>query len=190
VEAFHHVLSLLAFVFAVSLTSLLSRMSALFVARDRVTVSGLSVIAGLNCALLVYVNWLAMWELREVPDWNMMTISGIFAFALSIYFTSTLALPQSGGEGPIDLRAFYDRERVTYYVSWLVCELLAIVCNLLLANPRNATELYNENILNGMMLLPILLALAVRQGWAQWTGGLGLMAANLAFLIAFEDRLQ
>ena len=189
-EAFHHVLSLLAFVFAICLTTILSRTSALFVARDRVVLSWLSVLAGVNCIVLVFVNWLSFWELRSTPDWSLPAITAVFAFALSVYFTSTLALPQVADDGPLDMGAFYRRERVTYYTSWLICETLAIVCNFLLAPAGAHSALLDENIVNFVMLAPIAVALAIRRTWAQWSGGLGLLAANLTFLLLFETDLR
>ncbi len=188
-DAFHHVLALLAFVFALSLTGLLSRASALFVARDRVAVSGLGMLAAANCALLVYLNWLALWEIRTYPDWNLLTITTVFVFSLSVYFVSTLALPQPAVAGPIDMAAFYRKERVTYYTAWMVCELLAILTNVLLSQAENAAELFAENILNAATIPVILLALATPRNWAQWTGGLALLALNLVFLLAFETKL-
>jgi hypothetical protein len=190
VEAFHHVLALLAFVFALSLTGLLSRASALFVARERVTVSGLGILAATNCALLVYLNWLSLWEVRTLPNWGLLEITTVFTFSLWVYFTCTLALPQPAAAGPIDMARFYRNERVTYYFAWLVCQTLAIVTNLLLADPTNGLELANENVLNAATLVAIILALATPQQWAQWTGGLALLLLNIAFLLTFEAKLE
>jgi hypothetical protein len=44
-------------------------------------------------------------------------------------------------------------------------------------------------LVNLAMFPPIILALVVPKRWAQWVGGLGLLAANLAFLVMFERRL-
>lgn len=59
--AFTHVLTLISFVFAVSLAQLLLRISALVAARDKVRASGLSILSMATAILLVYMNWLAMW---------------------------------------------------------------------------------------------------------------------------------
>jgi hypothetical protein len=189
VEAFHHVLALLAFVFALSLTGLLSRASALFVARERVTLSGLAILAAVNCIVLVYLNWLSLWEIRTLPNWDLLTITTIFVFSLGVYVTSTLALPQVPAQGPIDMAAFYRKERITYYSAWLFCQLMAIASNLLLSDTVNAAELFNENILDAATLPAILLALTSPRRWAQWAGGIAVLVVNLVFLLAFETRL-
>jgi len=187
--AFGHVLTLISFVFAVSLAQLLIRISALVSARDEVKFSGLSGLATANAILLAYMNWLAMWELRSAGDWNLLAITVTFLFSLSICFICTLAVPQIHADGPIDMDAFYWRQRKTYYWSWIVCETLAIIANLLFGNSPMASKLSAENLVNLTMFVPIILALAVPKRWAQWLGGIALLVLNATFLILFERQL-
>src|SRR5664279_1459754 len=151
--------------------------------------SGLSVLAMANAILLVYMNWLAMWELRNAGDWNLLSITVTFLFALSICFICTLAAPQLLADEQVDLGAFYWRQRRAYSWSWIVCETLAIVANLLFLNSTLASKLGAENLVNFAMFPPIILALAVPRRWAQWVGGSALFALNATFLVAFERRL-
>ena len=188
-SAFNHVLTLVAFVFAVSLAQLLVRISALIAVRERVVFSGLSALAMGNAILLVYLNWLALWELRTAHDWNLLSISVMFLFSLSICFISTLAAPHATGSGPVDLDAFYWRQRRTYYWSWIACEILAIVGNLLFSNSPIAERLGTESLMSLAMFPPILLALFVPKRWAQWVGGAALFALDLTFLVVFERQL-
>jgi len=187
--AFGHVLTLISFVFAVSLAQLLIRISALVTAREKVEFSGLSGLAMANAILLVYMNWLAMWELRDAGNWNLLSITITFLFALSICFVCTLAAPQVLTDGPVDLDAFYWKQRRTYYASWIVCEVLAIVVNLLFLNSAMASKLSAENLVNFAMFPPIILALTVPKRWAQWVGGSALFAVNGTFLVVFERQL-
>lgn len=187
--AFNHVLTLMAFVFAVSLAQLLIRISALVADREKVVFSGLSGLAMANAILLVYLNWLAMYELRDAGNWNLLSISATFLFALSICFICTLAAPQSLASGAIDMDGFYWKQRKIYYGSWIVCETLAIFANRLFATPSLASKLSAENLLNLAMFPPILLALAVPKRWAQWVGGGALFAVNATFLVLFDRQL-
>ncbi len=187
--AFTHVLTLMAFVFAVSLTQLLIRVSALIADREKVAFSGLAGLAMANGILLVYSNWLAMYELRDAGNWNLFSITVMFLFALSICFICTLAAPQPMAGGPIDMEVFYWKQRKTYYWSWIVCETLAILGNWLFASSPVASKLGAENLLNLAMFPPIILALAVPKRWAQWVGGGALLALNATFLVVFERQL-
>ena len=187
--AFNHVLTLISFVFAVSLAQLLVRISALVASRDKVVFSGLSALAMANAILLVYLNWLAMYELRDAGHWNLLSISLMFLFSLSICFISTLAAPQVLGDGTIDMEAFYWTQRYTYYGSWIACEILATIVNWLFADSPMSSKLGAENLVNLAMFPPIILALAVRKRWAQWVGGGLLFVADLAFLVVFERQL-
>lgn len=187
--AFNHVLTLMAFVFAVALAQLLIRISALVASRDKVVFSGLSALAMANAILLVYLNWLAMFELRSAGNWNLLSTTVTFLFSLSICFVCTLAAPQSLGDSPIDMDAFYWKQRSLYYWSWIACEILAIIANWLFVNSPQAAKLSAESLLNLVMFPPMILALAVPKRWAQWVGGGLLFAANAAFLVMFERQL-
>lgn len=63
--AFEHVTALLSFVYALALTHLLARIAELIVARDRVKFSGLLTLGMVNAILLVFANWLSLWDLRS-----------------------------------------------------------------------------------------------------------------------------
>ncbi len=136
----------MAFVFAVSLAQLLLRISALVVARKRVTFSGLSCLAMACAILLVYLNWLSLWELRGAKDWNLLSMTVTFFFALSICFTCTLAAPHTAADGATDMEAFYWQQRKPFYCSWIACEILAIVANALFRDTPNASKLMAENL--------------------------------------------
>jgi len=188
--AFNHVLTLVAFVFAVSLAQVLVRISALIAAREKITYSGLSALAMSNAILLIYSNWLAFWELRGATDWNLLSISVMFLFSLSVCFISTLAAPQTQGDAPFDMESFYWRQRKIYHWSWISCEALAIGANLLFPTSPMASKLGSENLVNLATFAPIILALAVPRRWAQWVGGAVLFAVNLTFLVVFERQLR
>ena len=73
--AYEHVILLLSFVYALALTHLLSRIGALFVARKRVKFSGLLALAQANAIMLVFVNWLFLWNLHGIQAWSIMSIA-------------------------------------------------------------------------------------------------------------------
>jgi hypothetical protein len=92
-----------------------------------------------------------MYELRQAGNWNLLSISVMFLFSLSICFICTTAAPQSLGEGTFDtfdMDTFYWRQRKAYFWSWIVCQIFAIVANFLLANSPLASRLAAENLIN------------------------------------------
>jgi hypothetical protein len=189
-NAFSHVLTLVGFAFAFSLTQLLARVGALALARDRVKSPGLTSLGFLAAMLLVYVNWLSMWELRDGANWTLASITAIFLFTLAVCFVCMVTAPDARPEGAIDLDEFYWRHRKVFYWAWLICELLATITNIALLNSPSGGKLFRENMLNIAMFPPIILALSVRKRWAQWVGVIGLILAHIGFLFMFERRLD
>ena len=189
-NAFGHVLTLVGFVFAFSLTRLLAHVGELVIARDRVKFSGLSSLSIVAAMLLVYVNWLSMWELRGATNWNAASITTIFLFTLAVCFVSMVATPGTSSKGTIDLDAFYWHQRKVFYSAWLICEILAVITNIVLLDSPSGEKLFQENLLNFTMFPPIILALVVQKRWAQWVGAGLLILANLLFLLLFEWQLD
>lgn len=188
-EAFAHVVALLGLVFVIALALLLERASELILARPRVRFSGLATLASVNAVLLVYANWLALWEVRGLSDWSLTTVTLLFLFTLSIFFVCALALPRMGAEESSDLQAHYWRERRTFYLSWLASCVLAIACNLSLAPGLSRQHLIAENLSNIVGATVAGFALIVPARWAQWAAGLALTANEIVYLLAFDADL-
>jgi hypothetical protein len=185
-DAFRHILQLIAFVFALATTGLLSRVGHLFIERARVKYSGLSAAASLNALLLIYLNWLSFWELRTTPGWTLLSITAIFLFALSVFLTSYFATPHMTTDTKIDMGAFYWRERKPFYWSFCISQVLAVICNQVFSYNGTEVNFIRENAIDLLTLLPIALALAVPKRWAQWAAALALFILNLFFLLALE----
>jgi len=65
---FEHVTALFSFVYALALTHLLARVAELIVARDRVKFSGLLALGMINAILVVFANWLSLWDLHAITS--------------------------------------------------------------------------------------------------------------------------
>jgi len=189
-SAFEHVTALLSFVYALALTHLLARIAELVVARDRVRFSGLLALGMANAVVMVFANWLSIWDLRSVKTWDLGTITVQFLFAVAVYFTCVLVGPKTPDEGDIDLEDFFWRQRPYYYGAVLACVLLALVANLAFLKSANAWLFVQENMASLPMLIPIVLALVSRARWAQWVAGLSLLAMLVWYTIAFCSTLS
>src|SRR5438876_8064485 len=95
--AFEHVTALLSFVYALGLTHLLVRVAELIVARERVRFSGLLALAMANAILLVFADWLSLWDLRSIKSWDLASIAIQLLFALSLYLICALVGPKGYG---------------------------------------------------------------------------------------------
>ena len=188
-EAFAHVVGLLGLVFVIALALLLERVSELVLARARVRFSALAALAALNAVLLVYANWLALWEVRGLSDWRLATVTLLFLFALSIFFVCALALPRTALVEAPDMEAHYWRERRTFYLAWLASCLIAVACNLSLAPGMSRANLINENLSNLVGGAAAAFAILVPARWAQWAAGLALTANEVGYLLAFDSDL-
>ena len=96
-SAFEHVTALLSFVYALALTHFLARIAELIVARERVKFSGLLALGMVNAVLLVFVNWLSLWDLRSVTSWDLASVAIQFLFAVSVCVVCALVGPQGSG---------------------------------------------------------------------------------------------
>src|SRR5437879_13754374 len=124
-SAFEHVTALLSFVYALALTHLLARIAELIVTRERVKFSGLLALGMVNAVLVVFVNWLSLWDLRSVTNWDLASIAIQFLFAVSVYVICALVGPKAPDDGPIDLHDFFARQRLHFYVTLIAAPLLA-----------------------------------------------------------------
>ena len=129
-SAFEHVTALWSFVYALALTHLLARIAELIVARDRVRFSGLLALGMANAILLVFADWLSLWDLRSIKIWDLASITVQFLFAINVFLICVLVGPKAHDEGPIDLEDFYWRQRPYFYGALLACALLSLFANL------------------------------------------------------------
>jgi hypothetical protein len=104
---FEYVTALFSFVYALALTHLLARIVELIVARDRVKFCGLLALGMINAIVVVFANWLSLWDLHGITSWNLASISVQFLFAISVFLICVLVGSKAHDDGPIDLEDFY-----------------------------------------------------------------------------------
>ena len=127
--AFDHLVLLFSFVYALALAHVLSRAAGLLFARQRVRFSGPLPLWMVNAVLMVFINWLSLWDARGMPTWTLYSICLQFLFAITIYFFCAMAAPEFPAEGNIDTETMYGQTRVPLLVSALVLCLVAIAGN-------------------------------------------------------------
>ena len=188
-SAFEHVTALLSFVYALALTHLLARIAELIIARERVKFSGLLALGMVNAVLMVFVNWLSLWDLRSVTNWDLASIAIQFLFAVSVYVICALVGPKAPDDGTIDLEDFFWRQRPYFYGALIVCLLLALLANLDFLKTPNAALFVKENLGTLAILVPTVVALISRNRVVQWAAGVCFLVMIIGFAIMFSSTL-
>lgn len=188
-SAFEHVTALLSFVYALALTHLLARIAELIVARERVKFSGLLAVGMMNAVLLVFINWLSLWDLRSITDWDLASIAIQFLFAVSVYVICALVGPKMPDDGTIDLEDFFWRQRSYFYGAIITCLVLALLANLDFLKTSNTALLVKENLGTIAILVPSVVGLISRNYVVQWVAGLSLLTLIVGFAIMFSSHL-
>lgn len=187
--AFDHLILLLSFVYALALTHVLSRVAGLLFARGRVRFSGLLPVWMASSVLMVFVNWLSLWDARGMQTWSLYSIVLQFVFATANYFFCAMAAPDYPAEGVIDLEAMYAQTRVPLFGFCLLLYLVGLASNADLMRV-NASLFLRENLFILVGIASVMLPLMVRARWAQWTGATVTLFSGSAFLLLFENALR
>ena len=188
--AFEHVTALFSFVYALALTHLLARIAELFVARDRVRFSGLLALGMGNAILLVFTNWLSLWDFRSIKVWDLASITVNFLLAVSMYLICALVGPKVPEEGEVDLQDFFWRQRPYFYGALVACALLSLLANLDFLKTANAALFVKQNLTVLPLFIPTVLGMVSRKRWVQWLVGLWYLVSTLGYTIAFYSTLS
>jgi hypothetical protein len=180
--------TLAAFVYALAVAHLFSRVASLLLARNRVRFSGLQALMVSTALAEVLGSWLVTWATHGVREWGLPTILGVFVVASANYFLCAAAAPEAVAEGGIDLDAFYWRNRSLFWVTYAVLCAAQIVASIPIAQTSQAF------VQGAVATLPFLsapaLALAVPARWAQWVSGLIAFAMNVGWMVVFTGSLE
>jgi hypothetical protein len=188
--AFEHVTALFSFVYALALTHLLARIAELIVARERVEFSGLLALGMANAILLVFADWLSLWDLRSIKIWDLASITVQFLVAVSVFLSCVLVGPRTHDEGLIDLEDFFWRQRRYFYGAVVACLVLSMFANLDYLKTANGALFLRQNLIVLPMLIPTVLALVSSKRWVQWAAGVGFLAMVLGYTIVFCGALS
>jgi hypothetical protein len=184
---FQHITVLFSFVFAIAMTHVLSCVSKLILARDRVRFSGLHALWMLNALILLLINWLSLWLLENIKHWSVGEIMVQLGWAIPQYFTCSLISMPCEKEGVIDMQAFYERQRPVLFSAFAVTYVMSMVANFA---DRNNLEGWKPgdwigaDLLNLAMLIAALVAGWGKPRWLQWTAACSALAIHSWFLIS------
>ncbi len=185
---FDHVTVLLSFVFAFALTHLLSSTTELVVARDRVRFSGLHALWMLNALVGLLVNWLSLWGLSILKRWTVADVLLQFVPALIQYFSCSLVSIRPEANGPIDMPAFFERQRPMVAAAFAAQMIGSMIQNYIYRDSTagiGGADWIWENLLVSPMLAAALIAGWAEPRWLQWAAGSAMLVLESYFLVTF-----
>ena len=186
---FEHVTILLSFVFAIALTHLLSSATELVVARARVRFSGLHAVWMLNAGVGLLVNWMGIWQLSILRRWSVGDVLLQFVPAVLQYFTCSLVSIRPEPGEPIDMAAFFERQRPLIGGAFAAMMLGSMIQNYVYRDTSAGgiapTDWTIEDLLCAPMLISALVAGWARPRWLQWAAALVMLFSESWFLLTF-----
>jgi hypothetical protein len=121
---FQHVTVLVSFIFAIALTHVFSSASQLLLARDRVRFSALLALSMVNAALGVIINWLGLWDLQNLKHWSLGEVLLQLGWVVPNYFSCSLVAMPVSESGPLDMSAFFERQRRIIFSATLALSVM------------------------------------------------------------------
>lgn len=187
---FSHIATMLSFVYALCLTHVLASASELLLARDRVRFSGLHAIWMLNAAAITIVNWLSFWTMKALPSWSIGLIAALVLLAVVQFFICALVSLKSEPTGPVDMGAFFTRQKPMFVGGFLVLGVLSLGMNALDPSLQAPMAWGLPNwVAQNLTILPLIVVLVValvsRARWVQWICALAMLAQIIAFGVSF-----
>src|ERR1700709_2300704 len=113
-DAFGHVMSLVAIVFALAVAHLLTCAIRIFRAGSRVRLSFVHAVWMLSSLFGVLAWWLALWDFRLLKSFNVGFVVFTLAGAILTYVYTGLVCPEIPKEGVLDLADFHRIHRRQY----------------------------------------------------------------------------
>jgi hypothetical protein len=167
-HAYEFVLLLFSFVYAASVTHILSVAGEIIIASKRVHLSWFN--AGWMCAALLFTCawWIGLWDLHTVEVWRVGSIAFYFLVAAGIYLNARLVSPRIPERGEIDLREFHVQEGRKYLVAYTVLSVVTIITNAGLDQSGSAMQWPAQNlVIVPMTVATGIAAIFVTKAWIQ-----------------------
>ena len=184
---FQHVTVLVSFIFAIALTHVFSSASQLLLARDRARFSELLAVSMVNAAFGVIINWLSLWELQNLKHWSLTDVLVQLGWVIPNYFSCSLVAMPYGETGPLDMPAYFERQRRVIFSATLALWAMGSLATYVNRNDFGWKP--NDWIGAELAALPLgicaLLAGWAKPRWLQWVGVGGMFAQNVWYFVFY-----
>jgi hypothetical protein len=168
---FQHITILFSFIFAIAFTHILSSVSALVLAKDRVRFSALHALWMCYASGNLLFSWVAISSLESVKHWSISEVLVQLSWVVPMYFTCSLIAIRVPDSGIVDMEALYERRRPAIFSAYVVLAVTSMLENFFDRNNlKGWTPL--DWIGADLQALPNLVCALVagwaKPRWAQW----------------------
>jgi hypothetical protein len=188
---FEHVTILLSIIFALAMTHILASATEFVWERDKVRFYGLHAIWMVNALLGLLIFWLTVWYLATIKRWTGFEIAVQFIPAIIQYFACSLLSMRREGDGIMDMKAFYERQRPAIFTAFALMTFASMVQTFvdrnILAGPGPSGWVGAE-IPISLMLVATLIAAWAKPLWMQWTAALFMFSLYAVYIATYVAR--
>ena len=160
-SAFEHVIVLLSFVYALAIAHLLLTVAGIVRGWSRVRFSWFHAYWMLNALIVLVVDWISFYDLRQIKGWSMPVIFMTIFIALIDYLQAALVCPEIPPEGPIDLVAFHQNQSRRYIAAFGLSAADALIANVVLGGAFSISAWMVQNL----AVIPLIIIAVVAAIW-------------------------
>ncbi|WP_421852247.1 hypothetical protein [Novosphingobium sp.] len=190
---FEYMILFISFIYTIGLTHLLFAMTRMLRHRRSLIFSWPHFLWMLVALANLMGNWIGGYDLHNVEKLPLPTIAIGLGFSILMYFQCALVSPDFEEGESYDMRAFHERESVTYIGVIPILVIAAMAVNYLESLAYSIENAARQNLLVGAMLPPAVVALLVRRPWVQISMPLiilVLLAVNFAVFYPVLEKVS
>ena len=128
-NAFEFIIVFLSFAYALAFSHILFAAARMIRHRRVLIFSWPHALWMANAVMLLFSNWISLYDFRHMEVMSLETILTLFAFVTTLYFTSALVTPDFDRDD-YDMRAFHEREYRAYIGAILVLHVVSFAANI------------------------------------------------------------
>ena len=156
--------------------------------RGKVRFYALHAVWMVNALLGLLAYWLTLWELSSVKHWTGIEMALQFFPAIIQYFACSLLSMRREGDGTMDMKAFYERQRPAIFSAFALMMIAAMI-----PTSADVNNLHLSNWIGAELPIFLMVVATVIAGWAkplwlQWGAGLFVFALEAIFIVTYSVR--
>jgi hypothetical protein len=188
-NAFEFIILFFSFAYALAFSHLLFAAARMIRHRRSLVFSWPHALWMANALMLLFGNWISLYDFRSMAVMSLGTILTLFAFVTTLYFTCALVTPDFEQGDSYDMRAFHLREGRTYMGAILTLDVISFLANLQ-AGHSGVASWGAQNAIVLIMLPMVILPLLWRNRIIQLVCPAILLVENFAFLLIYYPTLS